>query len=328
MESVTLSPSPEPRRVEKLWFPDGTLVLATDSLLFRIYGGLLAQESPIFDDMLRIPQPKDQETIEGCPVVRLLDNACDVEYFLKALFDYKFFLPFPSPTTFDAVAGIIRLSKKYEVDSLHKRALVHFASGFPPTAAEYPPESPSWDMESQDIHAASLARELSLDWALPVALYRVCANASIDQILNGVHFDNERLELGSADKLLCLEQCIHLRGSASAQMVDFLWEPEKIEGCQSKRCRNERMGQRKVAEGWRNNLLPLGLWVDSDWDDCQVCSTCLTAMKKAHKTSLGKFWDGLPQRFGLGGWDELTKVRSRDLGILHDAGGHKEANTV
>jgi hypothetical protein len=89
VHSVTLSPSTEPRRVEKLWFRDGTLVLVTDTLLFRVYSGLLAQESPIFDDMVRLPQPADEETIEGCPVVRLSDNGRDVEYFLKALFDYK-----------------------------------------------------------------------------------------------------------------------------------------------------------------------------------------------------------------------------------------------
>ncbi|KAJ7238414.1 hypothetical protein C8J57DRAFT_1193709 [Mycena rebaudengoi] len=317
--SVTLSPSTGPRRVEKLWFRDGTLVLATDTLLFRVYSGLLAQESPIFDDMLRLPQPADEETIEGCPVVRLSDNGRDVEYFLKALFDYKFFLAFPSQTTFDIITGIIRLSKKYEVDSLHKRALVHFASGFPLTKAEYPP-SPSWAIAGQSIRAVLFAREMALDWVLPVAFYRVCDHVSINQILNGVHFDNERLELGPADKLLCLEQYVHLRGPASAQIVNFLWDPEKIDGCQSNKCRSERLGQRKVAEGWREkNILPLDLWVDSDWVRCQVCSTCLTAMKTAHKTSLEKFWDGLSQRFGLASWDELKKLKSRDLGILHDA---------
>ncbi|KAJ6574144.1 hypothetical protein B0H19DRAFT_934125 [Mycena capillaripes] len=82
VQSVTLSPSIGPRRVEKLWFRDGTLVLATDTLLYRVYSGLLAQESPIFDDMLRIPQPADEETIEGCPEVRLSDDGRDVEYFL------------------------------------------------------------------------------------------------------------------------------------------------------------------------------------------------------------------------------------------------------
>jgi hypothetical protein len=39
-------------------------------------------------------------------------------------------------------------------------------------------------------------------------------------------------------------------------------------------------------------------------------------MKTAHKTSLEKFWDDLPRRFGFSPWDELKKLKSRDLGIL------------
>ncbi|KAJ7764718.1 hypothetical protein B0H16DRAFT_1717950 [Mycena metata] len=313
---VVLPPSPGPHRVEKLWFRDGTLVLTADNVLFRVYGGLLAQESLIFEDMLRIPQPPDAETVEGCPVVHLPDNGRDVEYFLKALFDYKFFPAFPSPTTFDIIAGILRLSKKYEVDSLHRRALVHFASGFPMTAAEYPP-SPSWTMVGQALHSLVLARELALDWVLPAAFYRVCAHTSIDEILNGIHVGHSRVELDSRDKLLCLEQIVHFRGPASAAIVNFLWEPEKIDGCQSNRCRSERLGQRKIAEGWRDDESPLTLWENSDWDRLKVCSTCLAAMKITHETVVQQFWDNLPQKFGLAGWDELKEMKAGALAALH-----------
>ncbi|KAK7036304.1 hypothetical protein R3P38DRAFT_3184090 [Favolaschia claudopus] len=79
----------EPRRVDRLWFPDGNLVLATDTALFRVYGGLLAQESPIFRDMLELAQPTNAEKMDDCPVVRLPDDGEDLEHFLKAIFDYK-----------------------------------------------------------------------------------------------------------------------------------------------------------------------------------------------------------------------------------------------
>jgi hypothetical protein len=93
------APAHEARRVADLWFHDGTLVLATETLLFRVYAGLLAKESPIFHDMLGLPQPKEGETMDGCPVVHLSDIGQDVEYFLKALFDYKCVsnVHFPSP---------------------------------------------------------------------------------------------------------------------------------------------------------------------------------------------------------------------------------------
>ncbi|KAJ7848879.1 hypothetical protein B0H13DRAFT_1463931, partial [Mycena leptocephala] len=102
-----------------LWFHDGTLVLVTETSLFRIYAGLLAKESPIFHDILGLPQPKEGETMDGCPVVHLSDTGQDVEYFLKVLS----FLPIPNPINFDIITGIMRLSKKSEVDSLYKRGL-------------------------------------------------------------------------------------------------------------------------------------------------------------------------------------------------------------
>ncbi|KAJ7463494.1 hypothetical protein B0H11DRAFT_2240965 [Mycena galericulata] len=200
-DSVTPSPTVEPRRVDQLWFNDGTLVLVTHTSLFRIYAGLLAKESPVFHDMLQLPQPENRETIDGCPVVRLQDNGRDVEYFLKALFDYKFFLPFPSPTDFDTISGIIRLSKKYEVEALLKRALVHLASAFPTAPAEYPGSS-SWKLADQEIRVVLFA----LEWILPVAFYRVCAQSRIEDILEGVYFANARVELDPRDKLECLRQ--------------------------------------------------------------------------------------------------------------------------
>ncbi|KAF7328534.1 BTB domain-containing protein [Mycena venus] len=251
----------------------------------------------------------------AAPWFTFFDHGRDVEYFLKALIDYKFFLAFPSPTTFDIVTGIIRLSKKYEVDSLYKRALVHFASAFPMTVADYP-ICPSWDPTDEYIRALTFARELELDWALPTALYRVCAYTAIEDILNGIRVDNRWLELDPQDKLVCLQQSVELRGSASASILDFLWDPEKIEGCRNynSTCKDERLRLRKLAEDWRTKNLPLVLWTDEEWSLCNACSTCLNVMKATHQASLEKFWDSLPQRFGLGTWDDLRERKSIALG--------------
>ncbi|KAJ7758987.1 hypothetical protein DFH07DRAFT_919094 [Mycena maculata] len=303
----------------ELWFNDGTLVFVTATSRFRIYSGLLAKESPIFRDMLALPQPEDAETMDGCPVVRLPDDGRDVGYFLKALFDYKFFLPFPTRTNFDILSGIIRLSKKYEVDPLYKRALDHLASRFPLSLSDYPGRRPSWDMSGQETRAVLLARELALDWILPVAFYRVCANSTIKHILNGVYVNNERVELDPSDKQTVLEQYTLLRGPASADMVDFLWNPLNIQWCSKKNCTSYRFERRKEAEGRRSQgILPLTLWVEKDWERLDVCSACLTAMKASHRTSLERFWNGLPQRFGLPTWDELREMREGALHVVRN----------
>jgi len=86
--STTPSPSGY-NSVDEVWFQDGTLIIEAEGSLFRVYGGLLGAESPVFHDMLEFPQPEGAESIDGCPVVHLSDSAPDVNCFLKALFDYK-----------------------------------------------------------------------------------------------------------------------------------------------------------------------------------------------------------------------------------------------
>ncbi|KAJ6504467.1 hypothetical protein DFH09DRAFT_1201212 [Mycena vulgaris] len=304
-------------RVEDLWFKDGTLVLEAGNALFLIYGGLLARESFIFHDMLAIPQPEDAEVIDGCPVVHMNDDARDLKFFLKALFDYKFFLPVPNRTDFDTLSGILRLSRKYQVDALHIRAVVHLTSGFPMTLREYP-ASPSWDIRPDDnLRAIVLARDLSMDWILPFALYCACATNTSAQFLNGLVVDGGRVELRAEDKLVCLEQSLALRGPASAAISKFLWDPPRIDGCLHRpnhKCAPIRIGLRREVEDRRSrDILPLRLWMARDWQRLDVCRHCMSAMKTVHQTALQLFWDGLPQRFGLPEWTELKDMKERAL---------------
>jgi hypothetical protein len=81
--------SPELRRCEGLWFPDGSLVVRADTMMFRVYRGMLANASSVFSDMLAFPQPEGAEIVEGCPVVVMPDSSTDARHFLGVLNDYK-----------------------------------------------------------------------------------------------------------------------------------------------------------------------------------------------------------------------------------------------
>ncbi len=75
---------------ETLWFEDGSIVLATPQVLFRVYRGTLSRHSPIFHDMFSIPQPdaaSNQEVLDGIPVVELHDDPEELAHFLSALHD-------------------------------------------------------------------------------------------------------------------------------------------------------------------------------------------------------------------------------------------------
>ncbi|KAJ7749696.1 hypothetical protein B0H16DRAFT_869645 [Mycena metata] len=304
-----------PQRDADLWFLDGNLIVQSELLSFRIYGGLLANESPIFKDMLSIPQPANEAKIDGCPVVYLHDDPRDLKCFLRALFDYRFFPPYPAPTDFDTIAGVTRLSKKYEVDGLLRRALVHLASGFPMSVDEYSNPDASWPIIG-NLRVLTFARELSIDWILPVAFYRACAGNTIKDILHGERHRGVLYRLAHEDRLLCLEQSQALRGAAAASVCDFLWNPTTIEGCKDPDgCIKNRTLFRRHVEDWRWNkdILPLRLWEEDDWDTLEVCKYCLTAMRVTRRGALLAFWDGLPKRFGIAPWPVLIKTKTETL---------------
>lgn len=74
-------------RSDSVWFQDGNIILEAEGTQFRVHRGILAKHSTFFKDMFEVPQPSDEPTVEGCPVVRLTDTAHDVEHLLNALYD-------------------------------------------------------------------------------------------------------------------------------------------------------------------------------------------------------------------------------------------------
>jgi hypothetical protein len=73
-----------------MWLKDGSVVLEARGLQFRVHGEVLSANSPIFADMFAVPQPAEEATIEGCPLVKLQDDAEDVELALRVIYDRKY----------------------------------------------------------------------------------------------------------------------------------------------------------------------------------------------------------------------------------------------
>ena len=78
------------------WFRDGNIVIIAGSAAFKVHRGQLERHSEIFRDLFSIPQPLEQDMIDGCSYVELPDCPSDVFYFLSALYDglYEFFFFF------------------------------------------------------------------------------------------------------------------------------------------------------------------------------------------------------------------------------------------
>ena len=81
------------KRDDEFWFDDGSIILSVQDVEFRVYKGLLARHSAVFQTMLSLPQPQVQSVSnhspsgggeEACPVLRLEDSARDWRHVFRA----------------------------------------------------------------------------------------------------------------------------------------------------------------------------------------------------------------------------------------------------
>ncbi|KAJ6630388.1 hypothetical protein B0H10DRAFT_1774531 [Mycena sp. CBHHK59/15] len=323
----------EPKRIEELWFDDGGLVIRAQSSLFRVSRAILAARSCVFKDMLSFPQPPESELIEGCPVVQLHDSADDMTVFLRAIFDSEFFMPYPAPTSFDIIAGILRLSNKYAVEYLRRRALVHLSSAYPTTLSAYDESTssdashlvrPSWIDETAfpEFAVIKLSLEVDAPWILPSSFYYAAIEEDGPELIKEAlvcNFADKRTpKLDSAYHSAFLKGYLQQRESAMTEILRFLYHPLTIESCTGGSiCIITRLG---AFEDVRNNLLkypsiPLSIWGSGDWGRLSgACLTCRSALRRTHREARQSFWAKLPAMYGLPGWEELEKMKAAAIG--------------
>ncbi|KAF5372695.1 hypothetical protein D9615_009856 [Tricholomella constricta] len=111
-------------------------------------------------------------------VLELEDSIVDLSYFLKALHDTErgFFLQ-AKPThvaPFAVVEGILRLSDKYNVQGLRKRAIEHLSVLYPTTLRAWD-RAPKLEAPhiSDHLEVIRFAEDFDIPWIQPMAIYQV-----------------------------------------------------------------------------------------------------------------------------------------------------------
>ncbi|KAJ7174938.1 hypothetical protein C8R46DRAFT_95448 [Mycena filopes] len=320
-----MEPEPEPApvvRVQNLWFEDGGIVVKAQNSLFRVSRGILMLQSPIFADMFSIPQPADAEVIDGCPVAELPDAAEDVNVFLKTIFDSSFFEAYPAQTTHTIIAGVLRLSTKYEVEHLRRRALVHFSSMYPTTLAGWDLirsdtssawQKPSWsrpDSAADNIALITLARQVGALWILPAALYDLTAAADTrpGPTIFGM---GEGVSPGFLNGYL-------LQRDNSWIGPQFLSDPVSMASCDTPlECSRLRLAALRSTAGdcIMTPGIPLSIWGEDQWTLLtDMCPDCVARLRELHSSWRQKFWASLPTFYSLGMWQLLEADKSRAMG--------------
>ncbi|KAJ7163152.1 hypothetical protein C8R46DRAFT_1037136 [Mycena filopes] len=200
--------------------------------------------------------------------------------------------------SFDALAAAFRLGTAYKIPEWPQNALFFLSSAYPTTFEEFLVVScgPSFRRD-QMLPIIQFARTYSLDWILPVALYRFCLEMTADLCMDGMEYDGTRVVLTSADQKRYFTVHEHLKVARST--------------CGGPCCTS------RLAEG--KDLLEQGFIfpdLSFTWSpraDSQLCPPCVAEMQKWHDDQRRLVWDSLPELFGLKDWATLTVLKNTAL---------------
>ncbi|KAJ7169110.1 hypothetical protein C8R43DRAFT_945073 [Mycena crocata] len=284
----------------ELWHSDGSVVLQAEDTQFRVHWSVLSRNSSFFRDMQGLPQPPDQPSIDGCPVVELPDVKADVEYLLTALYIPTFLVQQALPLP--AVAALIRLGRKYEFRDLLDLAVERLKTMNGQSYTYRPMRI--LDDSALRFDMLTLARENQILSVLPCAYYRAMIH---DQAL---WFDGIPRNDGTVATLAQIDQRLLVIGREkvlNAQVQDgrkltfgwfHSWEYDRD-------CNNSTECVKFRAKSLRKYMQKKTFFaLQSVWKGTSLCGACRNHMQEAMAAGREKIWEELPGLFDLPPWDE------------------------
>ncbi|KAK6996068.1 BTB domain-containing protein [Favolaschia claudopus] len=306
-------------KVEGLWFSHEMIVIKAEHKLFRVPAGILSARSSVFSDMMAFPQPLDEERIDGTPVLLVQDTADGFDAFLRAVYDTSFFMPAPAPVDLFTALSILRLSHKYDIQHLHRRALDHLVvdGWYHQTYDDFRADNPDVHLrviaQSSPINALSVisaATEVNALWFLPYAYY--CAST---------FSCNTLLAASTTETQPYVQRCLlsHaalLRATVSANQ--FLATRCRKEMCRDLlECRLSDFFASVIAGSCPNPLADsvVDLKVEG------ICDSCYENAVIQQHEAVCTFWEDLPQLYGLPSWADLHLMKCVAMGPEDDVTG-------
>jgi hypothetical protein len=96
--------------------PDASIILrSSDQVNYRVNMSLLANSSPFFEDLLSLPQPTDDELIDGLPVVQLSEDAGLLNNLVSLLYRRP-----DKPGSYEKVFALLAACQKYDMVSIQQ----------------------------------------------------------------------------------------------------------------------------------------------------------------------------------------------------------------
>ncbi len=113
--------------------PDANIIVrSSDQASFRVHKSLLAMSSPFFKDLLSLPQPPDDELVDGLPVIQLPEDAG----LLNSLISLLYPIPPVVPGSYEKVFALLAACQKYDMESVQSNIRAEIKLGTFPAPVE------------------------------------------------------------------------------------------------------------------------------------------------------------------------------------------------
>ncbi|KAI0742372.1 hypothetical protein C8Q80DRAFT_1258645 [Daedaleopsis nitida] len=300
---------------ETFWFSDGSLVLVAGTSAFKIYHGVLASQSAVFADMLSLPRSSTDPSINGCPILELLDSPEDLRYLLQVLFPPPMMSP-GGTSSFPRVSAVVRLSHKYQMDALLRQGIDILTGYYTTTYSQWLKRDEYPHLKPLPIHAIDavyLARLTETDSMLPTALLQ-CSFLE-ERVITGhkredgtcVKLSDTDVQRGIAARRQLMEA--DLAGLRSLQKIPYV---QNGQDCKSPaQCRLFMLNFLSAAllgfDGYdRASLLPwrqvVHKYRSKRRDEVKdMCASCLSTLRSQERWNKGRHgtWKRLPRIMGV-----------------------------
>ncbi|KAI0742511.1 hypothetical protein C8Q80DRAFT_1188920 [Daedaleopsis nitida] len=311
------------KRDDEFWFQDGNLLLVTQDVEFRVYQGPLIAHSPVFKDMLSLPQPEppryEREGSSSCPTVHLSDSPEDLRHFLRVFVSGKALRAGSHEPSFDEVSACVRLGHKYEVDFVVQRNMDFLRKYYTDDFDVWYPSNLVRPPSFEAIHSigvVNLARLTGELRMLPTALMDCCTLGA--EIVDGfTRADGTRETLAPEDLGRCFVGRTKM-AQASARIAHQMFRQTIAAGCKHAAC-CQRVLQKMLNDvgNAKDDVISCVDWyaswmvyVDSRDEDRELCMRCYKMLEVDRPKRLQKeVWQNLPTMMNVAveGWGTKPK---------------------
>ena len=218
----------------------------------------------------------------------------------------SFFEPPPTPTALSVVLAIARMSHKYDVPFLRRRALSHLSHRCPTTFRGVAKRRAGDPSIGEELEVLKLALRIDAIWILPFQ-FLVTWHANLDILLANQQWKDLEPEI----QLMCHVKWRRIETYSRSCIADLLRQllSDLCTTCAVLGVRFQRAAV-VVLTGNIPNILSLGLIKQASG----CCAVCRPKTTQTIVNACDSFWNALPETLGMPRWDILETKKSKDTG--------------